>query len=1409
MIFFNRCFDKNRLKIIINLSLMNFGEKKTIELVESLKNVGFEYATKAGVSLSLDDLQIPLTKTFLISKSEFNLSYNQQEYNSGNITDIEKFQLMIDTWHQTSEKLRIDVVDYFKSTNIFNPIYMMAFSGARGNISQVRQLVGMRGLMADPQGQIIDYPIRSNFKEGLTLTEYIISCYGARKGLVDTALRTANSGYLTRRLVDVAQHLLIYQSDCSTVRGIWLKEMQENRKIIIPLKARLLGRVLADTIILNNKKIVSKNTDISLFLANQISTEKKEVFIRSPLTCQSKNAICQLCYGWSLAHGNIVSIGEAVGILAAQSIGEPGTQLTMRTFHTGGVFSGNFMDLIQSPCQGIVYFLNSLEGSLIRTSQGKIAFLTKKEGKFFIKSPKSIITTYFIPSSTVLFVRQGEKVFRNQLLAEISSLSFKNNKKIQSTQKLITKVEGEIFFENVAITKITDKDGNLVEKTAFSLGSICILLGKIYKFSLSSLPFPKKGDLFNKNVMLNQSLLRIPFNGLLDSQLEKKHNSLLVKKLLISFCIKNIKYKKLGYYFSSFSKKIKGNFFSPYSLFPKPFFKKKNSFYFFNDFYKKKYIKVFYINVNYFSRFLNLGYFLVVSKQKFKLFNKTYEKNSLFLHICFYGFSNNLFNSKTNIKIINLFLQNKKNKLIQYKLLKNVFFSFKLKNFNKKNYLNISKSLNKSSKFKISKNIKKIENNENLKEKISLKKIKSFKQKNYKKTFYINPYVSSSKKIYFKNSYKTNVFLYNFTKKNKTFIKINKNKRIFYKINSGWIYRLTNNQISLKLHKSFINSGKKLINNLVFDKYLTYVQYFLENNKIQLKKNIFIKNEFIPYFFNLEKKSSKLKKYIKVNKKKKNYKFTFNFLWKKNLKAKWVIKFYDKANINYLIIISKALQDPFENSYKIKKSFYIKNNKISKILSNKYEEKIYNKQKISSNLYINLGFDIKIQNIKYIENLKSKFNFGNFFKYLIVLNVNKKSPLKITNIYFKNNYNNFIKNKKNIFFLDKNISFNRNFEILISRKLQIPFITKDKKNISTDLNKIFFYKNYINKVNDLKISSTFLSPFIGEILSKKNYYPDQDLEDLEVENKLKYKTTLSQNCLILTEKDQINYLTENKIINCYIRDIVRIGDEIIVNYCSSESGQIIQIDEKQIILRRAECILFSSGCTFHMDHGDFIEKNSLIITLFYQRIKTGDIVQGIPKIEEIFEARHTKEGEIISGTLHNKLQQLQLKFKRKYSSQEAVRKSLVIIQQLLVDDVQSVYQSQGVSLSDKHIEIIIKQMTSKVKIVEGGQTGLLRGELVDLDWIELVNGGIDIQKAEYLPIILGITKASLETQSFISAASFQETTKILSKAAIERKTDFLRGLKENVILGHLIPAGTGYKRRLNTLARSKKKLMLN
>ena len=335
--FFNEVIDKKKLGELVYECYRLEGNARTAEMLDGLKRLGYHYSTRAGISVGVTDFETPAAKVELLSEADKAVDAIQQDYLVGLITDNERHAQVVEIWNQVTE----DVTEALKeSLSEDNPVYMMAISGARGNFQQIRQLAGMRGLMADPSGKIIDLPIKANFREGLTVLEYFISTHGARKGLADTALRTADSGYLTRRLVDVSQDVIVREDDCESVEGIWLEKIMEGSQLIEPLHQRIIGRVSVDTILHpeTGEVLVEENDMIDDNVGLEIEKAGIErVKIRTVLTCKTKHGVCKKCYGRNLATGYEVEIGEAVGTLAAQSIGEPGTQLTMRTFHTGGV----------------------------------------------------------------------------------------------------------------------------------------------------------------------------------------------------------------------------------------------------------------------------------------------------------------------------------------------------------------------------------------------------------------------------------------------------------------------------------------------------------------------------------------------------------------------------------------------------------------------------------------------------------------------------------------------------------------------------------------------------------------------------------------------------------------------------------------------------------------------------------------------------------------------------------------------------------------------------------------------------------------------------------------------------------------------------------------------------------------
>ncbi|GMN22452.1 hypothetical protein TIFTF001_050210 [Ficus carica] len=340
LVFHNKVIDGTAIKRLISRLIDHFGMAYTSHILDQVKTLGFQQATATSISLGIDDLLTIPSKGWLVQDAEQQSLVLEKHHYYGNVHAVEKLRQSIEIWYATSEYLRQEMNPNFRMTDPFNPVHMMSFSGARGNASQVHQLVGMRGLMSDPQGQMIDLPIQSNLREGLSLTEYIISCYGARKGVVDTAVRTSDAGYLTRRLVEVVQHIVVRRTDCGTIRGISVSPQNGMMPERIFIQT-LMGRVLADDIYMGPRCIAVRNQDIGIGLVNRFITfQTQPISIRAPFTCRSTSWICRLCYGRSPTHGDLVELGEAVGIIAGQSIGEPGTQLTLRTFHTGGVFTG-------------------------------------------------------------------------------------------------------------------------------------------------------------------------------------------------------------------------------------------------------------------------------------------------------------------------------------------------------------------------------------------------------------------------------------------------------------------------------------------------------------------------------------------------------------------------------------------------------------------------------------------------------------------------------------------------------------------------------------------------------------------------------------------------------------------------------------------------------------------------------------------------------------------------------------------------------------------------------------------------------------------------------------------------------------------------------------------------------------
>jgi DNA-directed RNA polymerase subunit beta' len=436
--FANELMDKARLSKLIANCYKLCGHNETIGLLDKLKHLGFEWGTQAGLSISVDEIRIPPQKEKVLQAARKEVASVEEQYRKGLITDGERYNKVIDIWTRATDDIS-DLI--FENLDPFNPIFMMADSGARGSKQQIRQLAGIRGLMAKPSGEIIERPITANFREGLTVLEYFISTHGARKGLADTALKTADSGYLTRRLVDVAQDVIVTEEDCGTLNGILISAIIEGDEVVVSLKERIFGRVAVDNIVnvITDEIIVKAGDEISEEAAQKIEDAGIEkIRIRSVLTCETPRGVCAKCYGRDLARGGIVKLGEAVGIIAAQSIGEPGTQLTMRTFHIGGTASRVIeQSFIKARNNGYLKYMNL---RVVETKKSGEFLAVNRNGQVIIQDEANReLERYAIPTGAIISLEDGGEIKKEMLFVRWDPY----------ISPILSEVNGKVRFEDI------------------------------------------------------------------------------------------------------------------------------------------------------------------------------------------------------------------------------------------------------------------------------------------------------------------------------------------------------------------------------------------------------------------------------------------------------------------------------------------------------------------------------------------------------------------------------------------------------------------------------------------------------------------------------------------------------------------------------------------------------------------------------------------------------------------------------------------------------------------------------------------------------------------------------------------------------------------------------------------------
>lgn len=1300
MLFYSKVMDRTAIKQLISRLIAHFGITYTTHILDQLKSIGFKQATQAAISLGIDDLLTAPSKGWLIQDAEQQGYTSEKHYRYGNVHAVEKLRQLIETWYATSEYLKQEMNPNFRMTDPLNPVHMMSFSGARGSTSQVHQLVGMRGLMSDPQGQIIDLPIQSNFREGLSLTEYIISCYGARKGVVDTAVRTSDAGYLTRRLVEVVQHIVVRKVDCGTSQGIFAAHLRDNYKKSHH-QQKLIGRILADNIYINERCIAIRNQDITTQLAiSLVLIQKKPIFIRSPLTCKSIIWICQLCYGWSLTHGNLIELGEAVGIIAGQSIGEPGTQLTLRTFHTGGVFTGDIAEHVRTPFNGIIQFdIDSVYPT--RTRHGHPAWICNNNLSVIIRSKKKV-HNLIIPSQSLLLVQSNQYVESKQVIAEVRAKESPFKEKVQ--KYIYSNLSGEMHWSAKVqhAPEYVYSNVHLLYRT----GHIWILAGNFDKFNKFSFIFYRNQDkLDNKLPLANQNL---NYSKIKNQFSNNFWNFIYSSIILYTYTFLGIKKKKKTHFFL----RKKRNKYEQKPLFQFMLRIPKNGI------LKKNDIFAIFDDPEYKIR--NSG-IIKYGNIKIDLINK---KNDIFEN----GKIEDIRPRYRIIKEGNFFFLPEE----VYSLDQSLFSSILVKN---NSFIKAGTKITSTISSKVTGFVKIKKKYNNFKIKIIPGSIyyPKEKQKNFKQ----NNILISPGKIFFEQ-FKARNWIY------LEWIVLSKDNS-FFLIRPAIKYQIISNDNSLKLPIPFFSDFFKEQQTIKIQtvNYIFYqdgeeVEIFNDNN-IQVIQTCLILN--------------------------------------------WETKIFIKeAHISFVKIrINKIIKFFFQISLRDSFNLYNKTNKQNVILNNIFNKKkyIFNQkicEKNKNSLFNKIWGIVRTPSKKNKE--KSSFLIlspSNLFQTISIDKTEKEAEVE-------NNIENFFSYESKKIIKDFNIKKKKSF--MKQNFIEFLGLLGHFQNITKICQPLSCIK-YNNKLIPIYFS-------IIDNLEKKIDITNWYFLD---ENEKTHKFILTKNNLfnLLNWSFSLLFLSKKKT------QLVNIGhffcDDLPISEYQPfhESGQIVAIYEDfPSVVRLAKPYLATDGATIHNNYGEIVKEGDTLITLVYERLKSADIIQGLPKIEQLLEARPINSVSIhLEKGFEDWNRDMTNFFGSLWGYFLSARISMEQSQLDLVDQIQKVYRSQGVQISDKHIEIIVRQMTSKVITLEDGMTnGFLPGELIEFARAKRMNRVLE-EVVFYKPILLGITKASLNTQSFISEASFQETTRVLAKAALRGRLDWLKGLKENVILGGIIPAGTG------------------
>nr|UYF13593.1 RNA polymerase beta'' subunit [Coelogyne imbricata] len=1322
LVFHNKVIDGTAMKRLISRLIDHFGMAYTSHILDQVKALGFQRATATSISLGIDDLLTIPSKGWLVQDAEQQSFLLEKNHHYGNVHVVEKLRQSIEIWYATSEYLRQEMNPNFRMTDPSNPVHLMSFSGARGNASQVHQLVGMRGLMSDPQGQMIDLPIQSNLREGLSLTEYIISCYGARKGVVDTAVRTSDAGYLTRRLVEVVQHILVRRTDCGTIRGISVSPRNGmTEKIFVQT---LIGRVLADDIYIGLRCIATRNKDIGIGLVNRFITFRAHpIYIRTPFTCRSTSWICQLCYGRSPTHGDLVELGEAVGIIAGQSIGEPGTQLTLRTFHTGGVFTGGTAEHVRAPSNGRIKFDEDLVHPT-RTRHGHPAFLCFIDLYVTIES-RDILHNVKIPTKSLILVQNDQYVESEQVIAEIRAGTSTFHFKERVRKHIYSESEGEMHWSTNGYhaPEYPYSNVHLLPKTSH----LWILAGGLCRSNIVSFSLHKDQDQMNANSFSLEE--RYIFDlSLTNDQVRHKLLETLVKKD-----------REILDYSKPYRIISKGHW---NLIEPSTSIRQENSL-------AKKRRNRFVIPLQY---------------------DKEQEKK---LIPCF-GIS---------IKIpINGILR--RNSI--------------LASFDDPRYRRSSSGITKYGIVEVDSIVKK----EDL---IEYRGAKEFSPK-YQMQMKVDRFFFIPEEVHILPGSSPIMVRNNSIVGVDTRLALNRNIRS----RVGGLVRVERKKKSMELK---IFSGD--------------IHFSGEVDKISRHSGILIPP-------GMEKKDSKgskkLKNWIYVQR--------ITLTKKKNFVLVRPVVTYEIADgINLATLFSQDLLQEKDNvQLRIVNYILYGNGKSIRgisdtsiqlvraclVLTWDQEKKSSIEEEVHAS-FVEIRTNDLLRDFIRIELVKSTISYtvkrydmaGSGFIYNNGLDRTHINPFDS-----KVKIQSFPQHQGTLgTLLNRNKEECQSFLILSSSNCSRigPFNTSRYNNATKESDPMTPIRDLLGplgtivpKIVDFR-SSYYLRTY-NQVFLKKDFLLENFQQPFQVLQVLPFQYCfLDENSRIYNPDPCSNIIWNSFHLNwCFLHHdsceeawtIISLGQFLCENVCLfkygsriKKSGQILIVHVDSLVIRSAKPYLVTPGATVHGHYGETFYEGDTLITFIYEKSRSGDITQGLPKVEQILEVRSI---DSISMNLERRVQGWDERIRRILGIPWGflIGAELTIAQSRisLVNKIQKVYRSQGVQIHNRHIEIIVRQVTSRVLVSEDGMSNVfLPGEFIGLLRAERAGRVLD-EAICYRAILLGITKSSLNTQSFISEASFQETARVLAKAALRGRIDWLKGLKENVVLGGIIPVGTGFKK---------------